>query len=112
MPNEKDNHIRYRADEDSIIIPSPPLIRSKAHFTFEQGGKTIGEVHAVFDVEGLPTHLHTSAVNLIQSQRTCVVVPTPEYRERRRREAMEHEQKRISYNDLPWYKKIFTPRPF
>lgn len=111
MPNEKDSHIRYRADEDSVIIPSPPLIRSKAHFHFEQGGKIIGEVHAVFDVEGLPTHLHASAVNLIQSQRTCVVVPTREYYENQHRIAKELERKRKTYDSLPWYKKIFTPRP-
>lgn len=108
--SDKKANITFGTGSDCTIQVSSKVTVPDA-LVFESGGVVVGRLDAVYDFKDLDPKYHMEAAAIIQ-KRVRLIIPTDAAfarmdRRRKRRRQLEGE-----FNSLPWYKKLFTRRPW
>lgn len=111
MSDENESGSIYTTDNHNIVVPGGTEVTVKDIVVFERGGEVVGRLDAKCDFADLDPSLHQMAVSLLMGKRIRLHLPTQERLERMDRWDRVYEERKTSYEALPWYRKLFAFPP-
>ncbi len=105
--------ISYMENSDGTVAIECPVVLKNALILLE-GGTMVGKLDATFNFENLDPRLHQRAIRAFQTHFTGVKIfgLSQGQIEIEQRRSARYWQRRKAYKALPWYKKLFTSRPW
>jgi hypothetical protein len=98
------------ADTTDVTISSNQVTVKDA-VTIIQGGVVTVRLDASYNLEGVPAEYHQSIFALI-ARRNQLVMPTWDDLRHHQQQMETYNGRLAKFNELPWYKRIFTKRPW
>jgi hypothetical protein len=97
----------------NFTVPGETKIIIADALVFKQGGKIVVRLNAEYDFTEVPPEFHELALRMLFSQqRIRLIVPTEAAMAEEDRRMARYHQRKIEYEALPWWKKLFKSPPW
>ena len=81
-------------------------------FTWTKGGEVVVSLDAKFDLSDIHPENRMFILSMLVGRRMHLVGPSDEQRAKDIRRSDRYDQRKAEYDALPWYRRVFTRRPW
>lgn len=91
-------------DADEVVL--------QGFFVYSQGGKQVLSLDAKFDLRGVHPGDRAWVVGVLRNRAMYLAGPSPEQAQQHARQMRRYRERKAEYEALPWWRRVFTRRPW